>query len=98
MEADMGRTREGQNELPMIPISAIFRSVSTVFTELINGTESGDGWALNRGEKGLLRSWDQLSSREAPMVPAEGGASLAPHVGRLWSGRRVAHRWHAGVQ
>ena len=98
MEADMGRTSEGQNELLMIPISTIFRSVSTVFTELINGTESGYGWVLNRGDKGLLRSLDQLSSREASMVPAEGGASIAAHVDHLCYGLSLFNRWNAGEQ
>lgn len=78
------------------PLSMIFKSISTVLAELMEGTAESGGWVLNRSDKGLLKSLDQLSSREASAMPTDGGSSIAAHVDHLRYGLSLLNQWSAG--
>ena len=90
-------TMNSDGHLQTIPPSLI-RSVSTVLTELLDGAAESGGWALNPGDRGLLKSLDQLSSGAASAVPPSGGASIAAHVDHLCYGLSLLNRWGDGEQ
>jgi hypothetical protein len=78
--------------------SPVIKSVSTVFTELVDGSASNVAWVLNRDDDGLLKSLDRLSSREASEVAPGGGATIAAHVDHLCYGLSLLNRWSAGEE
>jgi hypothetical protein len=51
---------------------------------------------LNSGDRGLLRSLDDLSADAASAIPVSGGASIAAHVDHLRYGLSLMNRWHDG--
>ena len=79
-------------------ISTALSAVSTVFSELINGTAPSGGWVLNPNDIGILRSLERLTHKEASLVASGGGASIAAHVDHLCYGLNLLNRWGAGEQ
>jgi hypothetical protein len=74
--------------------SQMVRSLNTLLKELIDGAASDNGWALNRGDRGLLASLDALSAEAASASP-DGRASIACHVDHLRYGLELLNRWTA---
>ena len=72
-------------------------SLDALFSELVNGAPGPDGFSytLNGGDRGLLRSLDELSSRAASAC-SNGGATIAAHVDHLRYGLSLMNRWAGG--
>ena len=75
--------------------SALHRTLGTLFRELIDGPAK-DGWMLNGGDVGLLRSLDTLSAGAASTISSRGGASIAAHVDHVRYGLSLMNRWSRG--
>lgn len=69
----------------------------TLLSELVNGSPDANAgtYMLNRGDRGLLDSLDNLSAAAASMRSA-GGGSIAAHVDHLCYGFSLLNRWAAG--
>ena len=70
-------------------------SLSTLFTELVDGTAPTGGYMLNRDDVGLLRSIDRITAADASVV-VDGGSSIAAHVDHIAYGVGLMNRWAAG--
>ena len=70
-------------------------SLSTLLRELVDGTGPTGGYMLNRGDKGLLRSLDKLTSSQASQIVSD-GSSIAAHVDHVLYGITLMNRWAAG--
>ena len=70
-------------------------ALSTLYSELMNGIPQSNGYILNRGDAGLLRSVDKLSASAASATNA-GGASVAAHVRHLSYALSLFNRWANG--
>lgn len=70
-------------------------SLTTLFSELINGAPKGGAYVLNGGDPGLLKSLDKLSAAAASAT-TNGGASVAAHVDHLRYGLSLMNKWSAG--
>jgi hypothetical protein len=72
-------------------------SMDAMFRELVNGAPGPDGFSyiLNSGDRGLLRSLDELSSKAAS-ANTNGGATIAAHVDHLRYGLSLMNRWAGG--
>ena len=68
---------------------------STLFSELVDGASQAEAYMLNRGDPGLLRSLDKLSSTAASAITPT-GSSIAAHVDHLRYGLSLMNRWAAG--
>lgn len=75
----------------------IHESLTTLFSELVNGAASGGGaYVLNSGDAGLLRSLDKLSASDASHS-VHGGATIAAHAQHVRYGLSLMNRWaHEG--
>jgi len=73
-------------------IDDISQTLTTLFSELVNGAARGGAFVLNSGDAGLLRSLDQLSAPEASRS-VEGGATIAAHAQHLRFGLSLMNRW-----
>jgi hypothetical protein len=72
---------------------AITNSLTTLFSELVEGAPTGGGaFVLNSGDAGLLRSLDKLSGAEASRS-VQGGATIAAHAQHLRYGLSLMNRW-----
>jgi hypothetical protein len=69
-------------------------ALARVFGELTAGTSPDEGFVLNRGDVGLLRSLDKLSSADASRN-VNGGATIAAHAQHLRYGLSLMNRWAA---
>ena len=68
-------------------------SLTTLFSELVDGTAAGGGaFMLNSGDIGLLRSLDKLSAGDASQA-ANGGATIAAHAQHVRYGLSLMNRW-----
>jgi hypothetical protein len=67
-------------------------ALARVFQELTAGTSPDEGFVLNRGDAGLLRSLNRLSSGEASRN-VNGGATIAAHAQHLRYGLSLLNRW-----
>jgi hypothetical protein len=75
------------------PNPDLSQSLTTLFSELVDGASSGGGaFILNSGDAGLLRSLDKLSSVDAS-TSANGGATIAAHAQHLRYGLSLMNRW-----
>ena len=72
------------------------RSLTALFSELIDGPGADGAWMLNAGDAGMLRSLDALTAAAASASPAAGGASIAAHVGHVRYGLSLLNRWARG--
>jgi hypothetical protein len=71
------------------------QSLTTLFSELVDGAPISGAYVLNRGDQGLLRSLDRLNAEAASAVPS-GGSSIAAHVDHLRYGISLMNRWATG--
>jgi hypothetical protein len=71
------------------------KTLTTLFSELVNGAAPGGAYILNAGDEGLLRSLDKLSAKAAS-APTPTGSSVAAHVDHLRYGLSLMNRWSAG--
>ena len=73
----------------------ISSSLATLATELADGAPATMAFVLNKGDAGLLRSLDKLSSNAASHS-VNGGATIAAHVDHLRYGLSLMNRWSKG--
>jgi hypothetical protein len=66
-------------------------TLTTLFAELVDGPPHG-AFILNRGDPGLLRSLDRLSSAAASAV-APSGSSIAAHAEHLRYSLSLMNNW-----
>ena len=77
-------------------MNAPHESLALLFGELIDGPTPGAAYMLNPGDRGLLRSLDDLGAAAASAIPGSGGASIAAHVDHLRYGLSLMNRWNDG--
>jgi hypothetical protein len=70
-------------------------TLTTLFSELVNGAPRDGAYMLNGGDEGLLRSLDKLSAQAASALTPT-GSSIAAHVDHLRYGLSLMNRWSAG--
>jgi len=70
-------------------------TLTTLFSELVNGASKDGAYMLNAGDEGLLRSLDKLSATEASALTPT-GSSIAAHADHLRYGLSLMNRWSAG--
>ena len=71
----------------------IAASLTTLFSELVDGAAQGGGaYILNSGDAGLMQSLDKLSAADASHS-ANGGATIAAHARHLQFGLSLMNRW-----
>ena len=73
-------------------IGDISQTLTTLFSELVNGTREDGAFILNAGDSGLLRSLDKLSAPAASRS-IEGGATIAAHAQHLRFGLSLMNQW-----
>jgi hypothetical protein len=71
-------------------------ALSTIFSELTDGSAGDAAWVLNPEDPGLLRSLEKLTAAAASAAPPNGGASIAAHVDHLRYGLHLLNRWSQG--
>ena len=88
-----------RSSLTRVTISSVMRTddlspvLATLFTELVDGAPpSGGAYMLNSGDRGLLRSLDQLSAADASRSVNE-GATIAAHAQHVGYGLSLMNRW-----
>jgi hypothetical protein len=70
-------------------------SLATLFGELAMGAADKGAYVLNAGDRGLLRSLDDLSA-EAASALTPTGSSIAAHADHLRYSLSLMNRWAAG--
>ncbi|HKH69948.1 MAG TPA: hypothetical protein VKA59_01295 [Vicinamibacterales bacterium] len=75
--------------------SELSNTLTTLFSELVNGAPTDGAYMLNGGDEGLLRSLDKLSAPAASALTPT-GSSIAAHVDHLRYGLSLMNRWSAG--
>jgi hypothetical protein len=70
-------------------------ALDTLLREILYGSQGEDAFVVNRGDRGLLASLDQLSA-EAASAHAPGRPSAAAHVDHLCYGLGLLNRWAIG--
>ena len=70
-------------------------TLTTLFSELVNGAAKDGAYILNAGDEGLLRSLDKLSALAASALTVT-GSSIAAHADHLRYGLSLMNRWSAG--
>jgi hypothetical protein len=70
-------------------------TLTTLFSELVNGAPKDGAYMLNGGDEGLLRSLDKLPAPAASALTPT-GSSIAAHVDHLRYGLSLMNRWSAG--
>src|SRR5262245_20543639 len=70
-------------------------TLGTLFGELADGTPASGGYMLNGGDRGLLRSLDQIPAAAAS-APTATGSSIAAHADHVRYGLSLMNRWSAG--
>jgi hypothetical protein len=73
----------------------ISTTLTTLFSELVNGAPKAGAYILNAGDDGLLRALDKLSATEASALTTT-GSSIAAHVDHLRYGLSLMNRWSVG--
>jgi hypothetical protein len=74
--------------------SEITRSLTTLFSELVDGAKApaGGNFVLNSGDAGLLASLDRLSAADASRS-VHGGATIAAHAQHVRYGLELMNGW-----
>jgi hypothetical protein len=75
--------------------SELSSTLTTLFSELVNGAAKDGAYILNAGDEGLLGSLDKLSAQAASALTPT-GSSIAAHVDHLRYGLSLMNRWSAG--
>jgi hypothetical protein len=70
-------------------------SLATIFGELAMGASDKGAYVLNGGDRGLLRSLDDLSADAASALTPT-GSSIAAHVDHVRYGLSLMNRWKPG--
>jgi hypothetical protein len=70
-------------------------TLTTLMSELVEGTPPTGGYMLNKGDVGLLRALDRLSAEEASQI-INGGSSIAAHVDHVTYYISLMNRWSDG--
>lgn len=71
----------------------ITTSLTTLFSELVNGAPTGGGaFVLNSGDAGLLASLDKLGAADASLS-VHGGATISAHAQHVRYGLSLMNRW-----
>ena len=70
-------------------------TLPVLFAELVDGVSGTEGYTLNKGDPGLLRSLDKLSATAASAITRT-GSSIAAHVDHLRYSLSLMNRWNAG--
>ena len=70
-------------------------TLTTLFSELVNGAPKDGAYMLNASDEGLLRSLDKISAQAASALTPT-GSSIAAHVDHLRYGLSLMNRWSAG--
>jgi hypothetical protein len=65
--------------------------LARLFSELVDGA-AGEGFVLNSGDAGLLRSLDRLSAADASRS-VNGGATIAAHAKHVRYGLSLMNQW-----
>jgi hypothetical protein len=73
-------------------VPPIIPSLELLLSEIVMGTNTGGGFVLNTGDRGLLRSLELLSASQAS-ASANGGATIAAHAQHLRYGLSLMNRW-----
>jgi hypothetical protein len=68
------------------------RTLTRLFSELVEGTSPPGGFILNSGDEGLLRSLDKISAADASRSVND-GATIAAHAQHLRYGLSLMNRW-----
>ncbi len=68
------------------------RTLSHLFSELVNGVTAQSGFILNAGDTGLLKSIDTLSAADASRSTNE-GATIAAHAQHLRYALSLMNEW-----
>jgi hypothetical protein len=79
----------------MMNTAELSKTLTTLFSELVNGASDDGAYMLNGGDEGLLRSLDKLSAKAAS-APTPTGSSIAAHVDHLRYGLSLMNRWSGG--
>jgi hypothetical protein len=79
----------------MMNTAELSKTLTTLFSELVNGATDDGAYMLNGGDEGLLRSLDKLSAKAAS-APTPTGSSIAAHVDHLRYGLSLMNRWSGG--
>jgi hypothetical protein len=80
----------------MAETTAVFRTLDTLLSELVDGAGPAAAWALNPGDPGLFASLDRLSAARASAHAPGGGAPIVAHVDHLRYGLSLLNEWHRG--
>ena len=72
----------------------ISQTLTTLFSELVDGAGRDGAFVLNSGDAGLLRSLAKLSAEDASRY-VEGGATIAAHAQHVRYGLSLMNRWAA---
>jgi hypothetical protein len=67
-------------------------TLTTLFSELVDGASKRGAFILNSGDVGLLRSLDKLSAADVSRSVNE-GATIAAHAQHLRYGLSLMNRW-----
>src|SRR3954452_11368187 len=72
--------------------SDINPSLARLFSELTDGTHPKGAFVLNSGDRGLMRSLEDVSAEEASHAVND-GATIAAHAQHLRYGLSLMNRW-----
>lgn len=72
-------------------------TLTTLFSELVNGPPTTGAFVLNQGDVGLLKSLDNLDANGAS-DNSHDGATIAAHVAHLRYGLSLMNRWARGEE
>src|SRR5215212_8721043 len=79
----------------MMHTGELSNTLTTLFSELVNGASTDGAYILNAGDEGLLRSLDKLPAHAASaLTPTR--SSIAAHVDHLRYGLSLMNRWATG--
>ena len=70
------------------------KTLTRIFSELVNGTHPKGGFVLNPGDIGLVKSLDKLSAADASRS-AHDGATIAAHAQHVRYGLSLMNEWAA---
>lgn len=73
----------------------IASTMSTLFSELVEGAPASGAYMLNAGDQGLLRSLAKISAARASAQTST-GSSIAAHVDHVRYGLSLMNRWSGG--
>ena len=68
------------------------RTLTHLFSELVDGVTGSGGFMLNTGDIGLLRSLEKLSAEDASRS-TNGGATIAAHTQHVRYGLSLMNQW-----